>query len=940
MKHKLPTQYLSFSLRQIKSNIQLIIHYSSIAACVSIFILTLTFPIKSWSQLTITVNSASDGSDADDGVNNVCADVTGNCTLRAAIETHNQHAFQNTTDTIRFDVPLEGAIVIKPAMSFQDISGQLFIDGLSQSGSFNKPLIEIDGTGAGTSTNGFTIVGDCTIRGLSIHSFAGWGVIIRATGGTADNNFVGYNYIGTDATGTINKGNGSGGVLITASFSAVSNTISNNQITGNNGPGIEISGGGGYPFTFASNNRIAGNTIGGMFPNNGEGVLIHDGARQNQVENNTIVINKKDGVRISGSNTDSNVVFDNRIGIQGNAAAANEKNGVAIDSGAQNNVIGGAPQMNFFYSNTISGNLENGILITGSGTNNNMIKANAIGTNSNGDMAVPNQNNGVLIENGANLTMVGETNFLNLISGNIENGVMITGNGTNNNQVKFNYIGTDDQGNQPIGNGQNGVDIEAGAMFNVIGENLVGNSFNIISGNGENGVVITGSGTDNNSVGQNFIGTNTFGTAAVPNRMNGIFIQDKAKTNKIGVGIGESKFANTISGNVENGVLIAGNGTDSNEIRYNTIGSAALPNQQNGVFIQDGASGNQLRALNISGNMGNGIVITGEVSIRNRIFNCFVYNNTLLGIDLGNDGVTPNDEGPSDLLPYDIDTGPNELQNFPDLSEAILGANGNTTIKGILKSTPNTMFALEFLSNTACDPSGYGEGEGNEVHADAVTTNATGDGPFTIQFEGLAVGDIITSTATDPDGNTSEYSKCLAVAAGTVPIALTYFTATLKSKGVLLNWETSQEYNNHFFEILHSVDGLIFSSVGQVNGAGTSSIKHDYNFTHNIDITGNHFYKLAQVDFDGKQQYSDVERVYLTAHVGDIVLFPNPVGNVLTIAVPNALVNTVAILSNGYGMHQKVNITKNNVTINLEQYASGVYFISFINGMVQKIIKE
>ncbi len=939
MKHKLPTQYLSFRLSQLNSSIQLIIHRTFIVACAGVIILMLTFS-KGWSQLTITVNSAGDASDADGGVDNVCADITGNCTLRAAIEMHNQHAFENTNDTIRFNVPSEGVIVIKPAISFQDISGQLNIDGFSQSAPFNKPLIEIDGTNAGAGTNGFIIVGDCTIRGLSIHSFAGWGIIIRATGGIADNNFVGYNYIGTDATGTVNKGNGSGGVLITASFSAVNNTISNNQITGNNGPGVEISGGGGFPFSYASNNRIVGNTIGGMFPNDDDGVLIHDGARQNEVENNTIVNNKKDGVRISGSNTDSNIVFDNRIGIQGNAAAPNEKNGVAIDSGAQNNIIGGAPQMNFFYSNTISGNLENGILITGSGTNNNMIKANAIGTNSNGDMAVPNQNNGVLIENGANHTMVGETNFLNLISGNIENGVMITGNGTNGNQVKFNYIGTDDQGNQPIGNGENGVDIEAGAMLNVIGENLVGKGFNIISGNGENGVLITGSGTDNNSVGQNFIGTNTLGNASVPNTMNGILIQDKAKTNKIGVGIGESKFANTISGNMENGILIAGDGTDSNEIRYNTIGSAALPNQQNGVFIQGGARGNQLRALNISGNMGNGIVITGEGSVRNRIFNCFVDNNAFLGIDLGNDGVTPNDEGPSDLLPYDIDTGPNELQNFPDLSEAILGANGNTTIKGILKSTPNTTFALEFLSNTACDPSGYGEGEGNEVHADAVTTNATGDGPFTIQFEGLAVGDIITATATDPDGNTSEYSKCQVVAAGNVPIVITYFKATLKNKGVLLSLETSQEYNNHFFEILHSVDGLTFSSVGQINGAGTSSIKHEYNFMHNIDITGNHFYKLAQVDFDGKQQYSAVERVYITAHAGDIVLFPNPVKNVVTIAVPNSLINTVAALSNSYGVLQKVNITNNNVIINMQQYASGVYYISFSNGIVQKIMKE
>lgn len=688
MKNKLPQRY----------------RFSTFAlVLLGVLFLGVSSPTRTQAQLTITVNSAGDASDADGGVNNICSDGNGNCTLRAAIETHNQHAFQNITNTIKFSIPLDGIVVIKPSLPYQNISGQLIIDGFDQTGNFNDPLIEVDGTNAGGGTNGFTIAGGCTIKFLSIHSFNGWGIRIRATGGVADNNLVANNLIGTDATGTVDKGNVKGGILISASFSATGNIIRDNRITGNGGPGIEISGGGGFPFTSATNNRVVSNIIGGLLQNDGEGILIHEGAQENVVENNTINNNKKDGLRISGSNTDNNKVFDNRIGLRGLTAVPNEKNGIAIDSSAQSNEIGGTPRVNFDFSNTISGNKENGVLITGSGTMKN--------------------------------------------------------------KLFFNSIGTDPDGNLPVANQKNGVAIEGGATLNVIGENLIGRGFNLISGNTENGVLISGTGTDNNSLGQNLIGTDFAQAAPVPNTKNGVMIQGGAKTNKIGVGIGESNFANNISGNSENGILVSGAGTDGNDLRYNIVGTVALPNQKNGVLIQDDAKMNQLRLLEISGNKGQGIVITGLNSVANRISNCFLVNNNGLGIDLGDDGVTPNDEGPSDLLPFDIDNGPNQLQNFPTLNEAKLDAAGNATIKGILKSTPNTVFHLEFFSNTACDPSGFGEGEAKQVHFDAVTTDAEGNGPFTVQMADLAVGDVLTATATDPAGNTSEFSACRTVAA-------------------------------------------------------------------------------------------------------------------------------------------------------------------------------
>ncbi|MBA2557342.1 MAG: hypothetical protein H0V12_08390, partial [Chloroflexi bacterium] len=113
----------------------------------------------------------------------------------------------------------------------------------------------------------------------------------------------------------------------------------------------------------------------------------------------------------------------------------------------------------------------------------------------------------------------------------------------------------------------------------------------------------------------------------------------------------------------------------------------------------------------------------------------------------GASGVTPNDPG-------DFDTGPNDLQNFPVLDEA----NG-TTIAGTLNSEPATTYRLEFFSNEACDGSEHGEGQTYLTSTD-VTTNADGNASFTATAPVVLDG-FITATATDPDGNTSEFSRCL-----------------------------------------------------------------------------------------------------------------------------------------------------------------------------------
>ena len=219
---------------------------------------------------------------------------------------------------------------------------------------------------------------------------------------------------------------------------------------------------------------------------------------------------------------------------------------------------------------------------------------------------------------------------------------------------------------------------------------------------------------------------------------------------------------NLISGNRFDGVLID-HGSMENLVLGNYIGTHVnsadtLGNGRHGVHIE-GASNNTVGGASVEArnviahNDGSGVLVsasTGDAILGNSIF-----SNGGLGIDLVPNGVTPNDTG-------DEDTGPNRLQNFPMLIAATGGATA-ITIKGILSSTPNAQFRLEFFSNSTCGPSGHGEGE-RFLGFTNKTTDASGNTTFAVTFSTSArVGNFITATATDPDNNTSEFSNCAAV---------------------------------------------------------------------------------------------------------------------------------------------------------------------------------
>jgi hypothetical protein len=257
--------------------------------------------------------------------------------------------------------------------------------------------------------------------------------------------------------------------------------------------------------------------------------------------------------------------------------------------------------------------------------------------------------------------------------------------GSDNNLIAGNYLGTDATGMLDEGAGDSGVLLIGGASGNRIG-GTTADDRNVISGNNYAGVAITGSGTDNNLVRGNLIGTAVDGSSALGNSSFGVVIWNGANSNQIG---------GTAAG--------AGN-----------------------VIAYDG------RGVVVDANTVN--------SLHNAILGNRIFGNATLGIDLYPAGVQANDSG-------DGDTGPNHYQNYPVLTGA--RTNGTQIeVTGTFNSGASVSFRIEFFASATADPSGYGEAE-RYLGFVNVTTNSAGNVSFnTYLSAAVAVGESISATTT------------------------------------------------------------------------------------------------------------------------------------------------------------------------------------------------
>ncbi|MBC8402632.1 MAG: T9SS type A sorting domain-containing protein [Candidatus Marinimicrobia bacterium] len=652
-----------------------------------------------FSQTTFTVTSTGDEPDSQlsDGI---CNNGFGDCTFRAAIEQAN---YTGGVDTILFNIPGVGPHTIQPNYAYPNVTESIIIDGTTEPDFAGSPVIELDGSNTSV-VDGLTIIaGNSVVRGLVVNRFEPGddevvsGIMLRQNGG----NVIEGCYVGTDPTGTIALGNGIGVYLGESQNNIIGGTTvaSRNIISGNAWTGIDISASTGANL----NNQIIGNFIG----------------------------------------TD----------VTGTLALGN---GVGIFLFTSGNIIGGVEPG---AGNLISGNSD-GIVIAGEDppASNNIVQGNLIGTDVNGNSAIPNET-GIYIDASDNVIGGTEIGTGNLISGNNTDGLLIAGEGpsASNNIVQGNLIGTDITGTAALGNGYSGITVTS--TNNLIG-GVTASARNVISGNNYIGIKIQGSwnefGTaDSNIVQGNYIGPDITGTALLPNGLRGLWIWD-GSDNLIG-GL-TPNAGNTIAGHEYSATWVIEDNSQNNSILSNTMYDN-----------------------------GNGIDLT-ESDIWYQIQN--------------------------DSL--DIDEGANRYQNYPDILQASIDEFGDISVQYHVDSHnayadyPLTVQFFKADNVNRC------QGE-TLLFTDIFTIYDYYFGYKIIDLPNsddsdLSFGDFITATATDSSGNTSEFNPGVMVSAAfDFSLSDTYFSPGVDS--VFITSRMSSSTGLNLMAIIQAPDSVQVDSV-------------------------------------------------------------------------------------------------------------------------------
>jgi hypothetical protein len=205
-----------------------------------------------------------------------------------------------------------------------------------------------------------------------------------------------------------------------------------------------------------------------------------------------------------------------------------------------------------------------------------------------------------------------------------------------------------------------------------------------------------------------------------------------------------------------------------------------------------------------------------------------------------------------------------------------------------------------------------------------------------------AVSGTYTITITNPDGQTTTIPITIDSA---LPVELLSFDAKAANSNCILHWETASEINNDYFTIQRSVDGNTFEDVGKVKGAGNSTSIIDYTYIDKNPVCSTCYYRLNQVDYDGKSSLSKIIRVNFEssefALSATVVDYEN---NSIKIYLNSSRDENVVyricdlpgrIISSGSKTTGK---GTNTIEIDTKYFSHGIYFLSLNNE--EKILSE
>jgi len=146
------------------------------------------------------------------------------------------------------------------------------------------------------------------------------------------------------------------------------------------------------------------------------------------------------------------------------------------------------------------------------------------------------------------------------------------------------------------------------------------------------------------------------------------------------------------------------------------------------------------------------------------------------------------------------------------------------------------------------------------------------------------------------------------------------------------------QINNDKYIIEHTTDGRHFSFIGEIAGDGNNTSEKHYDYTHDNPSIGINYYRIKQVDYDGKYSFSDVASLAYDGDGREIAIYPNPVSDGVTIFTPN---NASLTIIDIYGRNIQANtFIEGENSIDIKELTSGFYIFAFENGDRYKILKE
>ena len=722
---------------------------------------------------------------------------SGESSLRWAIETANTHPNDPSgPDAVWFDIGGGGVQTIALSSALPTVTDPVTIDGTRQPGYAGSPLIQVDSAAVAGTVLTIT-AGDSTVRGMGVVNATG---AIRLSGGSGslieanDVSGSGISISGGSNNTIRNNDVSQAGYIGIAVSSSDNNTIEDNDVRGAVNSGINLDG-------TSGGNIIRNNDASGS----GKGIYVTGTGLANQYLNNDVSSTNSYAIVIS--NDTQFVLSGNDFTDATQGLSLWNMSGVLLDSARLPDDLSTTAKAGTHAAlalNNVTDSTIDGLDLSSEGVTRHGVglRVNGGSGNTIQNVNVADRNYGIYLSNSDDNTVqynvTGANNGGILLRDSSSNtvehnnasgsGLGINISGGSDNTIRYNAasqagyvgIGVSSSDNNTIADNDVSEAVWSGiTLGGTSGSNIIRN--NDASGS-RRGIYADSTGLANQYL-DNDVSSTSYFAMRISNDtqfvVSGNDFTDAARglqlANMSGLTLDSARLPDDLSttgktaydpalelNNVtdstidgldlsSDGATRHGRGLSISGGSGNTIQNVTVSNRSYGIYVS-GANDMLIRGSQIVGSS-SGVVIVGDSS-GIRIQGNSIHSSVGLGIDLSRDGVTLNDPG-------DADTGANNLQNFPVLSEVAGGL--TTRVQGSLNSTAETTFTLDFYANAAANPSGYGEGE-RWLGSTTVATDASGNVDFDVQVAAAStVGEFITATATAPDGSTSEFSAVLEI---------------------------------------------------------------------------------------------------------------------------------------------------------------------------------